>query len=157
MRNSDRKTHSLLNVTIASSVLALAACGGTSDAPVHPEESSAAATSGTPMPSTSVQSTSPPPASSVPAVPPPHGSSSSAAPNAPPTPSSSAKPADSATAGVAKGGFAGYVDAYCACKGDTKCITDAGMKYKDVMGDAGKDVALAKKLADCTTANPPKM
>ena len=69
---------------------------------------------------------------------------------------SSAKAASTGDA-KAGGGFSGYVDAYCACKGDTKCIADAGMKFKDAMGDAGKDVSLAKKLADCTTANPPKM
>src|SRR5258708_39812552 len=58
---------------------------------------------------------------------------------------------------VANGGYARYVDAVCARKGDLMCIADAGMKFKDSMADARKGgVSLSKKLAACLRAGPPR-
>lgn len=46
----------------------------------------------------------------------------------------------------------GYVDAYCACKNDVKCLSDATLKYQEVLVKTTMTSEQMKRIADCASA-----
>ncbi len=45
----------------------------------------------------------------------------------------------------------GYVDAYCACKKDVKCLSEAAIKYQEALVKTPMTVEQAKRLAACAS------
>jgi len=84
------------------------------------------------------------------------GSGSAKASSAPST-KSTASGGATGSAAAAGGSYDDYIKAVCDCKGDMKCIGDAGIKYQDTITKNAASVTpdQAKKLTECTAAMAP--
>jgi hypothetical protein len=64
---------------------------------------------------------------------------------------SAAPAASSAKSAAGAGSTDDYVKGYCDCKGDTKCLSDLGIKYAEALQKTPLTVDQSKKIAECTT------